>query len=134
METHRIPSKLIFNYILKVLAVVGLAPPVLYFLFVGTPNTQSLTILSIAGVLLSGLFMYVAYMLIMEIYRYNCDVFEIKSLVSVLFLLLIVLIAHILLVFWFDGTGFQPAVIPFVLPHALVGLGGIWSFRLPENI
>lgn len=129
LEAHKIPFKLIFTYVLKVLGlVVGI--PLLLSPIVG----GNMGIMAVSGGLVSFLFIYFAYMLITGIYRFNCDVTEIKALVSVLFLLVIFLTAHILLVFCFDGHGFQPAVMPFVVPQALIGLAAIWSFKLPENI
>ncbi|UPT66499.1 MAG: hypothetical protein M0D57_18895 [Sphingobacteriales bacterium JAD_PAG50586_3] len=133
MEAHKIPFKLIFTYVLKVLGlVVGI--PLLLSPMVNSAGMHSTTLMAVSGGLISFLFIYFAYMLITGIYRFNCDVTEIKALVSVLFLLVIFLSAHILLVFCFDGHGFQPAVLSFVLPQALVGLAAIWAFRLPENI
>jgi hypothetical protein len=133
MEAHKIPFKLIFAYVLKVLGLV-VGVPLLLSPMVGNTGMNNMVIMAVSGGLVSFLFIYFAYMLITGIYRFNCDVTEIKSLVSVLFLLVIFLTAHILLVFCFDGHGFQPAVLTFVLPQALVGLGAIWSFKLPENI
>jgi len=133
MEAHKIPFKLIFAYVLKVLGLV-VGVPLLLSPMVGNTGMNNMVIMAVSGGLVSFLFIYFAYMLITGIYRFNCDVTEIKSLVSVLFLLVIFLTAHILLVFCFDGHGFQPAVLTFVLPQALVGLGAIWAFKLPENI
>lgn len=133
MEAHKIPFKLIFAYVLKVLGLV-VGVPLLLSPMVGNTGMNNMAIMAVSGGLVSFLFIYFAYMLITGIYRFNCDVSEIKSLVSVLFLLVMFLTAHILLVFCFDGHGFQPAVMPFVLPQALAGLVGIWSFKLPENI
>lgn len=134
MEAHKIPLKLIFNYVVKVLGLVVLAPLVLSFLVKSPAGMSPLVLMALSGGIVAFMFIYVAYMLITEIYRFNCDVFEIKTLVSVLLLLVTMLTAHVLLIFCFDGQGFQPAVIPFILPQALAGLVGIWSFKLPENI
>ena len=134
MEAHKIPFKLIFAYVLKVLGLVVGVPVLLSPMVVSQGVMPAMPLMLISSGLMSFLFVYFAYMLITGIYRFNCDVTEIKTLVSVLFLLVIFLTAHILLVFCFDGHGFQPVVLTFVLPQALVGLAAIWAFRLPDNI
>ena len=134
MEAHKIPFKLIFAYVLKVLGLV-VGVPVLLSPMVGSQGVMpAMPLMLVSGGLISFLFVYFAYMLITGIYRFNCDVTEIKALVSVLFALVLFLVGHILLVFCFDGHGFQPAVLSFILPQALVGLAAIWAFKLPENI
>lgn len=134
MEAHKIPFKLIFAYVLKVLGLV-VGVPVLLSPMVGSQGAMpAMPLMLVSGGLISFLFVYFAYMLITGIYRFNCDVTEIKALVSVLFSLVLFLVGHILLVFCFDGQGFQPAVLSFILPQALVGLAAVWLFKLPENI
>lgn len=133
MEAHKIPFKLIFAYVLKVLGLV-VGVPLLLSPMAGNTGMNNMAIMAVSGGLVSFLFIYFAYMLITGIYRFNCDVTEIKALVSVLFALVLFLVGHILLIFCFDGHGFQPAVLSFILPQALVGLAAIWAFKLPENI